>query len=103
MLPSVPNCCGGTGHETSPPATFCIWPQALPRRRRCRVTRGRKPIRCDRCAIVVGFPAGATPDIIARLDGPMACRSGSASQFVIENRPGAGRKHRHRSRRQGDP
>jgi tripartite-type tricarboxylate transporter receptor subunit TctC len=39
--------------------------------------------------IVVGFPAGNAPDIIARMVGErLAARLGQ--QFVVENRPGAG-------------
>ena len=38
---------------------------------------------------VVGFPAGATPDIVARVAG-QALSERLGQQFVIENRPGAG-------------
>lgn len=39
--------------------------------------------------IIVGFPPGLAPDVIARLIGPvLAQRLGQ--QFVVENRPGAG-------------
>jgi tripartite-type tricarboxylate transporter receptor subunit TctC len=39
--------------------------------------------------IVVGFPAGSTPDIVARIIGqPLSERLGQ--QFVVEARPGAG-------------
>ena len=47
--------------ETSPPNNFCIWPRALPRCRPCRASRGRKPIRRDRCALIVGFPPAVRP------------------------------------------
>jgi len=39
--------------------------------------------------IVVGFPAGATPDIVARVAG-QALSERFGQQFVIDNRPGAG-------------
>src|SRR5664280_2024493 len=43
-----------------------------------------RPIR-----IVVGYPAGITPDIVARIVGQrLSPRIGQ--QFVIENKPGAG-------------
>ena len=67
---------------------FCIWPRALPRCRPCRGSRGRKPIRRARCAIVPGA-AGNTTDILARLLGQwLSERLGQP--FVIENRPGGG-------------
>ena len=71
-----------------PAESFCIWPQALPRCRRCRDWRGRKPIQGSRC-IIVGFAAGGGADIAARLIGQwLSDRLGQS--FVIENRPGAG-------------
>jgi tripartite-type tricarboxylate transporter receptor subunit TctC len=39
--------------------------------------------------IIVGFPAGVAPDIVARVIG-QALSEGLGQQFVIENRPGAG-------------
>jgi tripartite-type tricarboxylate transporter receptor subunit TctC len=53
-----------------------------------RVTRAQayptRPVR-----LVVGFPAGSAPDVVARVVAPaLAERFGP--QFVVENRPGAG-------------
>src|SRR5262249_5023410 len=46
---------------------------------------------------IVGFAAGGSPDIIARLIGQwLSERLGQ--QFVIENRPGAGKQYRHGGR-----
>ncbi len=57
-----------------PPMSRLAWGHSWPSR----------PIR-----VVVGYPAGITPDIVARLVGQrLAARLGQ--QFVIENRPGAG-------------
>ena len=39
--------------------------------------------------IIVGFPAGVAPDIVARVIG-QALSERLGQQFVIENRPGAG-------------
>ena len=48
--------------------------------------------------IVVGFPAGGTSDILARLMGQwLSERLGQP--FVIENRPGGGTQYRHRGGR----
>jgi tripartite-type tricarboxylate transporter receptor subunit TctC len=48
--------------------------------------------------LIVGFPAGNASDILARLIAQwLSERLGQ--QFVVENRPGAGGKCRHRSRR----
>jgi tripartite-type tricarboxylate transporter receptor subunit TctC len=56
---------------------------ALPRIARAQAYPTR-PVR-----ILVGFPAGISPDIVARLIGqPLSARLGQP--FVIENRPGAG-------------
>jgi len=51
-----------------------VWAQAYPAR----------PVR-----IIVGFPAGIAPDIVARVIG-QALSERLGQQFVIENRPGAG-------------
>jgi len=51
-----------------------VWGQAYPTR----------PVR-----IIVGFPAGIAPDIVARVIG-QALSERLGQQFVIENRPGAG-------------
>jgi tripartite-type tricarboxylate transporter receptor subunit TctC len=55
-------------------ASRYAWAQAYPTR----------PVR-----IIVGFPAGIAPDIVARVIG-QALSDRLGQQFVIENRPGAG-------------
>jgi tripartite-type tricarboxylate transporter receptor subunit TctC len=59
---------------TLPPTSRLAWAQAYPTR----------PVR-----IIVGFPAGVAPDIVARVTG-QALSDRLGQQFVIENRPGAG-------------
>src|SRR5262245_5703798 len=53
-------------------------------RRASAETWPARPVR-----IVVGFPAGNAPDIVARLIGQWLSERLS-QQFVVENRPGAG-------------
>jgi tripartite-type tricarboxylate transporter receptor subunit TctC len=57
-----------------PTASRYVWAQAYPTR----------PVR-----IIVGFPGGVAPDIVARVTG-QALSERLGRQFVIENRPGAG-------------
>ena len=57
-----------------PTASRYVWAQAYPTR----------PVR-----IIVGFPGGIAPDIVARVTG-QALSERLGRQFVIENRPGAG-------------
>jgi tripartite-type tricarboxylate transporter receptor subunit TctC len=60
-----------------PSASRYVWAQAYPTR----------PVQ-----IIVGFPAGIAPYIVARVTG-QALSERLGQQFVIENRPGAGRAH----------
>ena len=74
----------GAGVAMLPAALRPAWAQSFP----------VHPVR-----IVVGFAAGSTTDILARLIGQwLSQRLGQ--QFVIENRPGAG-GYRRRNRREG--
>jgi tripartite-type tricarboxylate transporter receptor subunit TctC len=62
------------GAAAVPAFSHSAWAQAYPAR----------PVQ-----LIVSFPAGSAPDIIARLAGQhLSERLGQ--QFVIENRPGAG-------------
>src|SRR5262245_56539947 len=61
------------GAAALPAVSRIAWAQAYPSR----------PAR-----IFVGFPAGLTPDIVARLVGQLLSER-LGQQFVIENRPGA--------------
>src|SRR5262245_57122437 len=61
------------GAAALPAVSRIAWAQAYPSR----------PAR-----IFVGFPAGLTPDIVARLVGHLLSER-LGQQFVIENRPGA--------------
>src|SRR5215207_2771274 len=63
-----------TGAAVLPLMSRLTWAQAYPAR----------PVR-----IVVGFPAGGTSDIVARVLGQWLSEH-LAQQFIIENRPGAG-------------
>ena len=57
-----------------PTTSRYVWAQAYPTR----------PVR-----IIVGFPGGTAPDIVARVTG-QALSERLGRQFAIENRPGAG-------------
>src|SRR5271166_643911 len=62
------------GTVAFPAVSRLAWAQTYPSR----------PVHC-----IVGFPAGGTNDIVARLTGQwLSERLGQ--QFVVENRPGAG-------------
>jgi len=60
----------------------------------CAQAYPSRPVR-----IIVGFPAGSGPDIIARLIG-QGFSERLGHQFVIENRPGCSGQYCHRNRRE---
>ena len=62
-----------------------VWAQAYPTR----------PVR-----IIVGFPAGVAPDIVARVIG-QALSERLGQQFVIEKSARRRQQYRHRNRRSG--
>src|SRR5262252_8250071 len=66
---------------------FCIWQRVLPRCRRCRASRGHKPIRRGRCASSCRL-ALAAPAIPQPVCLPSVCPRAGGKPVVVENRPG---------------
>ncbi len=62
---------------------------ALPSALRYAWAQGAQDYPARPVRIIVGFPAGVAPDIVARVIG-QALSDGLNQQFVVENRPGAG-------------
>ena len=86
---------GRYNDETSPPDNFCIWPRALPRCRPCRASRGRKPIRRGRCALIVAFRRRRRDRHHRAPDRSMAV---GAARPAIRHREPAGRRQQYRHR-----
>jgi tripartite-type tricarboxylate transporter receptor subunit TctC len=77
------------GETLSFPSSVAQVPNPLPRFRLCRASRGGQSYPSRTVRIIVGFPAGGTADLAARLIAQwLSERLGQ--QFIVENRPGAG-------------